>query len=70
MHDPDVESARAILRDSGTVLETRRSLDALALDVLASERMGEPEVERFAAFVNGPWQAGIGALSRIESGAS
>ncbi len=57
---------RQLLDDSGSVLQVRAELDALALDVLSSEGLGEPEVGKLHQFLTGDWQRGVRALRRIQ----
>ncbi len=70
MPDPEeaaeLQELRALLADSGAVLETRSALDSLALDVLAAPGLGECEVRRLRTFVEGPsFAAGTAALHRL-----
>ncbi len=70
MPEPDegveVQELRALLVDSGAVLETRSVLDTLALDVLGSPGLGQVEARRLCSFVDGPaFAAGAAALRRL-----
>ena len=65
-HRVGTERELQLLDDSGSVLQVRTELDALTLEVLTSDGLGEPEVGRLRQFLTGDWQRGVLALQRLQ----
>ena len=58
---------RQLLDDCGAVLHARTELDELALQVLSSTGLAEPEVGKLRQFLTSEWQPAVLAYRRLQA---